>query len=136
MEMGFAHYEGVGGLEPDTLLPSQYFDRVRSRTEHDPERRLMLAVLEQGVHDYVKNAGAKERHKVELFLDAEQWVEGTDSGWLLSFENICHVLDLDPDYLRRGLRRWKRRTGGFPAAEPALASAEVDLDDEAEAVGA
>ena len=26
-----------------------------------------------------------------------------------SFQNICDVLDIDADYLRRGLRLWKQR---------------------------
>jgi hypothetical protein len=104
MEIGFGHYEGgLGSLQPDVLLPSQYFDRVRSRSEHDPERRL---------HDYVKNIGAHERQKRELFLDAEQWIEDRDGSWFLSFENICHVLDLDAEYVRRGLRRWKAEASG------------------------
>lgn len=127
MEIGFAHYEGgLAGLEPDVVLPSQFFERVRSSSEHDPERRLMLAVLEQAVHDYVKNVHATDRHKRELFLDAEQWVEERDSSWFLSFENICHVLDLDTDYLRRGLRRWKEKSAADGRREdPAAAFHDV-----------
>jgi len=105
--------ERLGGLfQPDTLLPSQFFDRVRRRTEHDGERRLMIAVLEDAVDVYRKQAGAKDARGEQLFDGAEQWIEDSDRAWLFSFQNICDVLDLDADYLRRGLRTWKQRAQG------------------------
>src|SRR6185436_19802844 len=36
-------------LEPDTLVPAQYFDRVGSDAAFQPEKRLMLAVLEEAI---------------------------------------------------------------------------------------
>jgi hypothetical protein len=105
--------ERLGGLfQPDTLLPSQFFDRVRRRTEHDAERRLMIAVLEDAVDVYRKQAAATEARGQQLFREAEEWIDDTDRTWLFSFENICDVLDLDADYLRRGLRAWKERAHG------------------------
>src|SRR6058998_2077836 len=102
--------ERLAGLfQPDTLLPSQFFDRVRRRSEHDGERRLMIAVLEDAVDVYRKQAGAKDPRGQQLFQEAEIWVEDADRTWLFSFQNICDVLDIDADYLRRGLRLWKQR---------------------------
>src|SRR5213082_3502272 len=92
----------AGLFQPDTLLPSQFFDRVRRRTEHDGERRLMIDV-------YRKQAGARDARAQQLFHEAEEWIEDADRTWLFSFQNICDVLGLDPDYLRRGLRVWKER---------------------------
>src|SRR5262245_21437034 len=94
-------------FQPDTLLPSQFFDRVRRRTEHDGERRLMIAVLEDAVDVYRKHAGAQDPRGEQLFQEAEAWIDDPDRTWLFSFQNICDVLDIDADYLRRGLRRWK-----------------------------
>ena len=111
----FAVEERVADLfQPDTLLPSQFFDRARRRSEHDGERRLMIAVLEDAVDVYRKQAAARDGRGRQLFLDAEEWIEDPDRTWLFSFQNICDVLDLDADYLRRGLRRWKvhAQTGG------------------------
>ena len=99
----------AGLFQPDTLLPSQFFDRVRRRTEHDGERRLMIAVLEDAVDVYRKQAGARDARAQQLFREAEEWIEDTDRTWLFSFQNICDVLGLDADYLRGGLRRWKER---------------------------
>src|SRR5438552_15816823 len=96
-------------FQPDTLLPSQFFDRVRRRTEHDGERRLMIAVLEDAVDVFRKQAGARDARGEQLFQEAETWIEDPDRTWLFSFQNICDVLGLDADYLRRGLRVWKER---------------------------
>jgi|SRR5581483_5055536 len=101
-------------FQPDTLLPSQFFDRVRRRTEHDGERRLMIAVLEDAVDVYRKQAGSKDPRGQQLFLEAEEWIDDPDRSWLFSFQNICDVLDIEADYLRRGLRRWKERANAEP----------------------
>src|SRR5581483_3568484 len=113
-------------FQPDTLLPSQYFDRIRRQRYLDGERRLMIAVLEDAVDVYRKQAAAQDSRVRGLFRDAEEWIEDTEKSWLYSFENICDVLDLDADYLRRGLHRWKERARRarrtdvvtLPASEP------------------
>src|SRR5213593_3249827 len=100
----YAVDERLGGLfQPDTLLPSQFFDRMRRRIEHDGERRLMIAVLEDAVDVYRKQAGAGDPRGQALFREAEEWIEDRDRTWLFSFENICDVLDIDSEYVRRGL---------------------------------
>ena len=99
----------AGLFQPDTLLPSQYFDRVRQRRQFDGERRLMIAVLEDAVDVYRKQVTAHDPRGQQLFIEAEGWFDDADRTWLYSFENICDVLDLDADYLRRGLRAWKTR---------------------------
>jgi hypothetical protein len=108
---------------PDVLLPSQYFDRLRRRTEYDPERRLMVAILEQGVNDYLKHAGARERKELELWHEVEAWIEDRAASWFFSFESICHVLDLEPEYLRRGLHAYKERVRGDAREEPPISAA-------------
>jgi hypothetical protein len=99
----------AGLFQPDTLVPAQFFDRVRKCRQFDGERRLILAVLEDAVDVYRKYAGAREPRGQQLFREAEAWIEDRDASWLFSFQNICDVLDLDADYLRRGLHAWKER---------------------------
>jgi hypothetical protein len=100
--------ERVGQLfVPDSMLPSQYFDRVARRTEYDGERRLMVAVLEDAVDVYRKLAGAHDGRRQQLFRDAEEWIESNDRNWIFSFQNICDVLGIEAEYLRRGLRTIK-----------------------------
>src|SRR5262245_35243121 len=107
-EREFGLEDRLAGLfQPDTLLPSQYFDRIRRRAQYDGERRLMIAILEDAVDVYRKQAAARDARNQQLFCEAEDWFADADRGWLYSFENICDVLDLDADYIRRGLHAWK-----------------------------
>jgi len=102
-----AHAEA--GLGPDALLPTQHFDRVRPRNEFTGERRLIIAVLELAIDDYLRCAAATDRHRRRVFLSAERWVESADASPLYSFQTICDHLGLDAAYLRRGLRRCRAR---------------------------
>src|SRR5262245_58120519 len=100
---------GAGLFVPDTMLPSQYFDRMARRTEYEGERRLMIAVLEDAVDVYRKLAGARDARRQQLFRDAEEWIESNDRSWVFSFENICDVLSIESEYLRRGLHAIKKQ---------------------------
>jgi len=101
-------YDGAtGAFEPDTMLATQFFGRLRS-TERSGEVRLMIAVLEDGVLTYLKYAGATDPKARELFRDAEQWIESSEAD-IMAFETICHTVGLDPDYIRRGLRARTRK---------------------------
>jgi len=118
-----------GLFEPDTLLPGQYFDRLRQRDGQSGEWRLMVAILEDAVNVYLKQAGAQEGPNRQLFDEAEQWIEAEDATYIFSFESICDIVGLDLAYLRRGLRAAKQRARQAPdARRPSLAIA-VDQDD-------
>jgi hypothetical protein len=66
-------------------------------------------VLEDAVDVFRKLAGARDARRQQLFNDAEEWIESHDNGWIFSFENICDVLGIEAEYLRRGLRSIKQR---------------------------
>ena len=68
----------------------------------------MVAILEDAIDVYRKQAAARDTRKRHMFEDAETWIEDRDATWIFSFENICTVLDLEPEYIRRGLHDWKR----------------------------
>ena len=97
---------------PDTLLATQYFDRIRRRKDLTGEQRLMFAVLEDAVDVYLKHAIATHRHHQGLFAEAERWIQSEDRSWLYAFETICDYLGLDAAYVRRGLYGWKMRARG------------------------
>jgi len=119
----------AGLFQPDTLLPSQYFDRFRRRHQLDGERRLMLAVLEDAVDMYRKHVAARDGRNRQLFLDAEQWIDDDDRTWVFSFLNLCDVLDLDGEYIRRGLHALKARAAE-QSAPRAYAEPDADLEPE------
>ena len=96
-------------LQPDTLLPSQYFAIMRRKGAHEPERRLVVAVLEDAVDCFQKHIRAHDDKARQLFLDAEEWISSEDRSWPFSFENVCDLLQINPEYLRRGLIAWRDR---------------------------
>jgi hypothetical protein len=102
-------------LQPDTLLPSQYFAALKRKGAHEPERRLAIAVLQDAVDCFQKHLRARERKARQLFLDAEEWISSEDRTWPFSFENICDLLQINAEYLRRGLTAWKERQLSEPA---------------------
>lgn len=80
---------------------------LATRVNKQPEYRLLWAVLQRGVEEYMKNVFATSRRDQRLCHEAEAWIAHDDETWLCSFVNICHVLGLDPDALRAGLKRWR-----------------------------
>ena len=102
--------ERLSGLfVPDTLLPIQYFEAMRRKHLLSGEKRLVLSVLEDAVECFMKCIDSSSRKGQRLFRDAEEWINLKDKKWVFSFDNVCEALDIDPDYLRRGLREWKMR---------------------------
>ena|SRR5690349_24869202 len=73
----------------------------------DGEKRLMLAILENATEDFQKYALATDKRHLQLFQDAEEWIFDSEDHSLFSFASICEHLQLDPEYMRQGFRRWK-----------------------------
>jgi hypothetical protein len=96
-------------FQPDTLLSTQYFDNLRRKTLLEPEKRLMLAVLEDAIHCFQDNLFAEAVGKKKLFEEVEQWILERDGDWIFSFDNVCEALGFTPDYVRQGLLRWKEK---------------------------
>jgi hypothetical protein len=102
-------------LQPQSVLPEQFFGSFRSQmASQTGESRLLVAVLEEAVGCFQQNAFARSHQQRRLFAEAEQWImnpsaasRGDAHAPRFSFEFICSVLDLDADYLRGGLRRWR-----------------------------
>jgi hypothetical protein len=97
---------GTELLEPDIVTPDQFAGLLRRRSWQDGERRLMAAVLLDGVETFHKHAFAEGEEGRELFAEARRWVEDDHDHSLFAFETVCAVLDIDPAYLREGLLAW------------------------------
>ena len=96
-------------FEPDTLLAAQYFGNLRRKTLLEPEKRLMLAILEDAINCYQNNLWAQRSRARRLFTEAEEWILDKGSDWIFSFRNICETVGLNPEYVRQGLLRWKEK---------------------------
>ena len=114
-ENGLSMEERVSSLfQPDTLLPDQYLDTFRRKLHLEPEKKLMLAVLEDAIACFQKYVSARDGKGKILFQDAEDWILEENCDWLFSFANVCETLGFDPAYLRRGLQVWKQQHVGDP----------------------
>jgi len=98
-----------GLFEPDTLLPIQYFEAMRRKHLLEGEKRLILSVLEDAVECFMKCIDSSTNKGQRLFRDADEWIALEDKRWVFSFDNVCDMLDINPEYMRNGLRRWKEK---------------------------
>jgi hypothetical protein len=116
-----------GLFEPDTLLPIQYFEAMRKKHLLEGEKRLILSVLEDAVECFMKCIDSPTSKGQRLFRDADEWINLEDKHWVFSFDNVCEMLDINPDYMRRGLSQWKeRKIAAMEHAAEARASQPAD----------
>lgn len=95
------------------------------RKEVQPEKLLMIAVLEGAARTFKTNCGARAGRKRRLYVETEEWFWSDDTTWPFSFVNICCTLDLDVRRIRRRLDAWRR--GVAERAAGALGSVTLDL---------
>ena len=96
-------------FEPDALLPIQYFDTFVRKIPLEPEKRLMWAILQDAIDDFQSRIARQNGTPNTDGGEVEEWILERDARWLFSFPNICEMLGIDPEYLRRGLVRWKEK---------------------------
>lgn len=117
------------------LLPDQYLGEAGERIA-EPQKRLMLAVLQTVVDDctgsaYRRSTGQLGPVDSKAQLEATEYVSSDDRSWPFSFRNICDALGLDVEYLRRGIRTAMERArfdqlaqlAGKPATSEASSAA-------------
>ena len=108
---GMVEERGASLFQPDVLLPAQYFETLHRKAYPEPEKRLMLAVLEDAIVCFQRYTFARDSKRNGLYREAEKWilqVQENDEG-VFSFENICEVLGFYPESIRQGLLRWKEK---------------------------
>lgn len=100
-----ARFRVIGGSfgPADPVVIEQFF----KNGIHGGEERLMLAVLQDAVECFQEHVVAQYVWEKKLFQEAEDWILEKNTDWPFSFENICETLQLNPDYIRRGLLVWK-----------------------------
>jgi len=96
-------------FQPDSLLPVQYFENFRPKVQTEPEKRLMLAVLEDALVCFQKHFSSRGGRGLRLFRETEEWIFRGDNGQPFSFANICEVVGFDAEYMRQGLLKWREK---------------------------
>lgn len=89
-------------LEPRALMPARFFTQRERRNAQSSIRRLMYAILEDAVNVYTSEVRSARQSRT--FQQARRWIDSNDRTWMFSFLRICEALDLDPEYIRRGVR--------------------------------
>jgi hypothetical protein len=95
-------------FEYDAVLPAQFFARTRALP--GGEQRLMAAILEDAVVTYCVPRAARSRGGSRAVREAGEWIDSTERSWVFSFERVCEALGLDVQFIRRGVRAWKKRS--------------------------
>ena len=94
-------------IVPAAVLPEQFYGS-RHQNHHVPgEMALIQSVLEDAIDCFQKQFGAPRFRDYRIAKEAEQWFFTDDYKWPFSFVNICSVLNIDPEYIRRGLNKQK-----------------------------
>jgi hypothetical protein len=91
----------------DILLPTQYNALIHDTAERSGEVRLMLALLTDAIECLFGRAtGHPEQREAEQ-QEALMWVSGR---WQapFAFEDVCHILGIEPGMLRAVLFRHLR----------------------------
>jgi hypothetical protein len=98
--MGAARLVGVGAPRDDAEVTVS-FEAVYSRIEPaEGERRLLLAVLEDGIRTLLKYAGARRGRARTLEREALAWMLSDAHTDVFAFASICETLEIDPGRLR------------------------------------
>jgi hypothetical protein len=99
----------IGSLSQfDIPAVRQYSDQWRGTSGLQPEKGLMLAVLLDAIESFQKYAFLRDKDVKRLFRNTEDWIFQNNHAWPFSFINVCEALEIDPQYLRKGLLHWKQ----------------------------
>ncbi|MDH3443790.1 MAG: hypothetical protein OEN50_07700 [Deltaproteobacteria bacterium] len=84
-----------------------YIEQLNRRDYDEGAKKLMLAVLQEALNNFVQFIDAKSSEGRQQFKEIESWFWADDADWLFSFKNISEHLGLNPSYFREGLTQLK-----------------------------
>jgi hypothetical protein len=87
----------------DQTWREQFMSTFRRSEFLEPEKALLAALLQDAIDCYHKYALARDREGRELLREAEHWIMTDQDDWVFSFRNVCSVLGVDAEYVRRGV---------------------------------
>ncbi len=105
-------------LESELVLPEQFFGGARIDASISPEKRFILAVLEQAVRDFCREVTATDPRRRREFDEVEAWFASEEIEWPCSFLNVCDTLELDASWLRSRLWTLRDRQRARPDDPP------------------
>lgn len=103
-------------FDPDIVLPAQHFAALQRKKFPSGEHRLLVALIQDAVECFQKHMHARDSKRRQLFLDAQDWIGSEDDRGVFSFNNVCMLLGMNPDYVRQGLLDWSEKSREVPRA--------------------
>lgn len=97
-------------FDPDIILPAQHFAAIQRKKYPSGEHRLLVALIQDAIECFQKHMHARDAKRRQLFLDAQGWIGSEDDRGVFSFNNVCMLLGMNPDYVRQGLSEWCERS--------------------------
>jgi hypothetical protein len=93
----------------DYTWRDQYLSTLRRSEFLEPEKALLAALLQDAIDCFHKHATAQDREGQGLLREAEHWIMTDQDNWVFSFRNVCTILGVDPQYIRRRVLDEKAR---------------------------
>ena len=105
--------------------PADFDSANRQRLVKDGERRLLWAVLEDGIRSYLEHKPCANRKESCEFLEVRRWFEpGEDAAQgPFSFGSICDQFGIDARQLLVALRSFDGHKARGPGASPEVLAA-------------
>ena len=95
--------ERRGSATPEVFcLPEQFYTAPNAE-QWAGARRLLLAVLQDAIADWFRYRHDGTRRGERRHRETREWFSSRDKSWLYAFETICEYLNVDAEYIRRGL---------------------------------
>ena len=106
-------------LTSDSIDRYRYLHTLRRQEYAEPEKMLMLAVLEDALKSLQKQIRAANRQGQKVCREVEEWLFIDASDGIFSFSSICDTLELSPACIRNSVLAWKKRN--LPVREAKIA---------------
>src|SRR5271170_2847524 len=95
---------------PALMLPGQFSELTRGAYYPDGERRLMVAVLDTALRDYLQNAHPRTAEQRMRFAEVNHWMnQKSERPRVFSFQWLCDALVIDACMLLKALATLRRR---------------------------
>jgi hypothetical protein len=90
-------------IASEIVLPAQYWDEVID-PRSEPEKRLMVAVLEEAVTTLLNHSRCPSELDREVAAEARRWIASNDRSGPFTFATICDVLELEASRVRQAIQ--------------------------------
>ncbi len=107
-----AHTGQARQADTDVILPAQFF-AAPADPRSEPERRLLVAVLEEAIGSVLAGSGEVTAERRAVAREAERWFASDEHAGPFAFASICDVLDIDPTRVRETVAAWRTRRRAF-----------------------